>query len=149
MDLILWRHCDAAPGVPDELRPLTPLGVKEAARIGRWLAARLPPNCRIIVSPALRAQQTAQALHRGFDTDPRLASGATPDSVLAAANWPHAGGPVLVVGHQPTLGQVASLLLEGAPADRAMHAGEVLWLVNTRVQGKDVVQKVAPGPDPS
>lgn len=147
MDLILWRHCEAAPGVPDELRPLTPLGAAHAARVAHRLDARLPPNCRIIVSTALRAQQTARALHRGFDTDARVASGATPDSVLAAANWPDAGDAVLVVGHQPTLGQVASLLLEGDPVDRPMRAGEVLWLTHAHAQGKDVVQKFALGPD--
>src|SRR5689334_6020321 len=107
MDLLLWRHCDAAPGVPDELRPLTPLGAKQAARLARWLEPRLPADCRVIVSPALRAQQTAQALHRDFETDARLASGGGPDAVLAAVNWPQASGTVLVVGHQPTLGQVA------------------------------------------
>lgn len=143
MDLILWRHCDAAPGVPDELRPLTPLGAAHAARIARQLDARLPPDCRIIVSPALRARQTAQALHRDFVTDPRLACGAAPEWVLAAARWPDAGDSVLVVGHQPTLGHVASLLLEGDPADRALRAGEVLWLTSAHARGRHVVQKVA------
>jgi phosphohistidine phosphatase len=135
VELILWRHCDAAPGVPDELRPLTPLGAKQAARIARWLDVRLPPDCRIVASPALRAQQTAQSLRREFDTDRRLASGATPDGVLAAANWPEAAA-VLVVSHQPTLGQVASLLLDGEPRDRAMQTGEVLWLVNVAADAR-------------
>jgi len=145
MELILWRHCDAAPGVPDELRPLTPLGAAQAARVARRLGAQLPSNCRIIVSPALRAQQTAQALHRGFDTDLRLASGATPDSVLAAADWPDADDTVLVVGHQPTLGQVASLLLEGDPADRAMRAGEVVWLSSVgSAASATLVRSIAP-----
>lgn len=128
MDLILWRHCDAAPGVPDELRPLTPLGLAQAARIAQWLGARLPADCTIVASPALRAQQTARSLRRAFATDERLATGATADDVLAAVDWPDARPAVLVVGHQPTLGQVASLLLEGEPLDRALRTGEVLWL---------------------
>ena len=127
MDLILWRHCDAAPGVPDESRPLTPLGAKQAARVAGWLAPRLPEGCRVVVSPALRAQQTARALGRSFATDPRVAAGASAEAVLGAVNWPD-GAPVLVVAHQPTLGQVASLVLDGEADDRAMRAGEVLWL---------------------
>jgi len=128
MDLILWRHCDAAPGVPDELRPLTPLGLAQATRIAQWLDARLPADCTIVASPALRAQQTAQALRRAFGTDERLAPSTTADDVLASVNWPDARTAVLVVGHQPTLGQVASLLLAGEPLDRALRTGEVVWL---------------------
>jgi len=128
MDLILWRHCDAAPGVPDGLRPLTPLGFRQAAQIAQWLDARLPGDCTIVASPALRAQQTAQALGRAFTTDERVAPGATADMVLDAADWPDAPTSVLVVGHQPTLGLVASLLLDGEPLDRALRTGEVLWL---------------------
>jgi phosphohistidine phosphatase len=107
---------------------LTPLGVKQAAHVARWLASRLADDCRILVSPALRAQQTAQALARTFETDPRLASGSTADAVIAATNWPDASTCVLAVGHQPTLGHVASLLLEGEAADRALRTGEVLWV---------------------
>jgi len=128
MDLILWRHCHALDGVPDDARPLSPRGVKEAASIARRLAPRLPASCRLIVSPALRAQQTAQALNRPFDTVATVGTGASVASVLRAARWPHAPHTVLVVGHQPTLGCVASLLLEGDEHDRPMRAGEVLWI---------------------
>ena len=128
MDLILWRHCHALDGVPDDGRPLSPRGVKEAASIARRLAPRLPAACRVVVSPALRAQQTARALNRAFDTVATVGTGASVASVLRAAHWPHAPHTVLVVGHQPTLGCVASLLLEGQERDRPMRAGEVLWI---------------------
>jgi phosphohistidine phosphatase len=128
MDVILWRHCDAAPGVPDESRALTPRGVRQAEAMARWLLSRLPPDCRIVASPALRARQTAQALGRPFITDPRLASGTEPEDAIAAIGWPDADGTVLVVGHQPTLGRVASLLLDGETEDRSIRAGEALWL---------------------
>jgi phosphohistidine phosphatase len=96
--------------------------------MARALVARLPDDCRIVASPALRAQQTAQALGRAFVTDRRLASGVEPEDVLAAIGSADAGGMVLVVGHQPTLGRVASLMLDGEAADRAMRTGEALWL---------------------
>ncbi|MDQ2917648.1 MAG: histidine phosphatase family protein [Pseudomonadota bacterium] len=148
MDLILWRHCDAGPGVPDEARHLTPRGLKQAARVAEWLQRHLPDTCRILVSPAARAQETAQALHRPFRTVQAIGAGASVAAVLAAANWPDAREPVLVVAHQPTLGRVASMLLADEETDRAMRKGAVWWLSNRpREEGAAVVLKVAIGPD--
>ena len=73
MDLILWRHAEAEPGEPDLARELTPRGVKQARRVAKWLEPRLPDACRILVSPAARAQQTALALERKFKTKNELA----------------------------------------------------------------------------
>ena len=147
MELILWRHCDAESGTPDELRRLTPRGRAEAARMGRWLAARLTVDCRILVSPAVRAQQTAQALHRRFETVSDLASGASVDQVLRVADWPHGMTPTLIVGHEPTLGQTVSYLLSGSATDRPLAKGAVAWLVSGgREDGKAVLNIAA---DPS
>jgi phosphohistidine phosphatase len=145
MELILWRHCDAAPGVPDESRPLTPLGARQALRIANWLSTRLPHDCRIVASPALRAQQTARALGRPFETDVRVASGAAPEAVLAAAGWPD-GNTIVVVAHQPTLGQAASLLIDGEPRDRALRTGEVLWLASVGDRGRATLAHVLAPP---
>lgn len=142
MDLFLWRHADAEDGVPDELRPLTPRGMKQAARAAQWLDGHLPDACRIIVSPAIRAQQTAQALRRKFRTVPEIGTGASAADVLAAAHWPEARDAVLVVGHQPTLGRVASLLLTGEASDRSMRKGSV-WRLSQRSPGGEVELEVA------
>jgi phosphohistidine phosphatase len=148
MDLILWRHCDAEPGEPDEARRLTPRGHRQAARMAEWLQLHLPDTCRILVSPAARAQQTAQALERKFETVREIGTGASVAAVLAAVNWPEAREPVLVVGHQPTLGRVASFLLAGDEMDRAMRKGAVWWLSNrVHQEPAAVVLKVAIGPD--
>ena len=128
MELVLWRHCDAESTLPDDARRLSARGRDEAARIGRWLSPRLPADCRIIVSPALRAQQTAQALQRPFATTDQLAPGATVDDVLSAAGWPDAASTVLVVGHEPTLGAVAGVLLGARDVARPLGKGEVVWL---------------------
>ena len=146
MDVILWRHCEAAPGVPDESRMLTPRGLRQAQAMALWLLPRLPADCRIVVSPALRAQQTAQALDRTFATDRRLASGVEPEDVLAAIGGLDAGGTVLVVGHQPTLGCVASLILDGEAEDRAMRTGEALWLSGI-ADGSDATRVRSMAPD--
>ena len=128
MELILWRHCDAESGVPDDLRRLTPRGHRDAERMARWLAPRLPAQCRVLVSPAVRAQQTARALRPVFETEPALSPGATVDDVLRAVDWPGADVPTLIVGHEPTLGQVVSYLLTGEAADRPLAKGGVAWL---------------------
>ena len=103
MDLILWRHCEAEPGEPDMGRRLTSKGMKQAERMAEWLERHLPDSCRILVSPADRAQQTAQALQRKSRTVAELGPGASVSAALAAANWPDSREPVMLVGHQPTL----------------------------------------------
>jgi phosphohistidine phosphatase len=113
-----------------------------------FLERHLPDTCRILVSPADRAQQTAQALQRKFRTMPELAPGATVAGVLAAANWPDSREPVLIVGHQPTLGMVASFLLSGEEAYWAVRKGAVWWLSNRVRDGSSaIVLKVVVGPD--
>jgi phosphohistidine phosphatase len=148
MDLILWRHCEAEPGEPDLGRRLTSKGLKQAERMAGWLDSHLPDTCRVLVSPADRAQQTALALKRKFKTVPELAPGATVTAALAAANWPDSREPVLLVGHQPTLGAIASFLLSGEEAYWSVRKGAVWWLSNrAREGGAAVVLKVVVGPD--
>jgi phosphohistidine phosphatase len=148
MDLILWRHCEAEPGEPDLGRRLTSKGIKQAERMAEWLDAHLPDTCRILASPADRAQQTALALKRRFKTVPELAPGASVAGILAAANWPDSREPVLIVGHQPSLGAVASFLLSGEESYWSVRKGAVWWLSDrAREGGAAVVLKVVLGPD--
>lgn len=131
MELLLWRHCEAEPGEPDLGRALTGKGEKQARRVAAWLHAHLPDTARILVSPARRAQQTAAALAelapRKIKTVDSLAPGASAEDVLSAARWPDAKAPVVVVGHQPTLGWVASRLLTGVEAEWPVKKGAVWW----------------------
>jgi len=132
MDLILWRHAeafDADAGEDDMERALTPKGQKQARRMADWLTSQLPDSCRILVSPAVRTLQTVEPLKRKFKVVQELAPGADAEDVLMAANWPNGREPVLIVGHQPTLGQVAALLLSGQPQDWQIRKGNAWWLV--------------------
>jgi phosphohistidine phosphatase len=148
MDLILWRHAEADDGIPDGERPLTRKGHRQAAAVASWLRERLPKRSRILVSPAIRAQQTATALEQPFTTTPEIGVGTSAAQVLAAAGWPHAGDAVLIVGHQPTLGRVAALLLGGAEADWSIKKGAVWWLTRrVRNGGAQVVLRAVIGPD--
>jgi phosphohistidine phosphatase len=136
MDLILWRHAEAVDGVPDMARALTPKGEKQAAQMARWLREHLPKDTRILVSPATRAQQTARALTSQFETERAIAPGASFASLLAKTGWPEAKGAVLVVGHQPTLGEVAAMLISGHPSDWIIKKGAIMWLTH-RIRGED------------
>lgn len=128
MDMVLWRHADAEEGFPDEIRALTPRGRKQAARMAAWLEKHLPARYRLLASPATRTRQTADALGHPYKTDARLAVGASPADVLATAGWPERGGTVVVVGHQPTLGQTAALLLTGQVRNLSVRKGSLWWL---------------------
>jgi phosphohistidine phosphatase len=148
MDLILWRHAHAEDATPDLRRALTQKGERQAAHMARWLSEHLPPDVSVLVSPALRAQQTARALTAEFETEPALAPGASYASILSAAHWPETKGAVLVVGHQPGLGQVAALLLSGEPAMWTIKKGALFWVAH-RVRGEDpqVVLRAALSPE--
>ena len=114
MDLVLWRHAQAQdwePGCDDLARPLTSKGEKQAVRMAKWLDRQLPEGARIVCSPARRAEQTVAALGRKYKLDPDLSPDATAAQLLQRVQWPGASATVLVVGHQPTLGQVAAQLL--------------------------------------
>lgn len=127
MDLLLWRHAEAEDGTSDQARELTAKGVKQAAKVAGFLRQHLPEDHRILVSPAARTQQTAAAFTDHFTLAPTIAPGATARAVLHAARWPDEGGTVLVVGHQPTLGEVAAQLLGCGKCSLSMKKGALWW----------------------
>lgn len=151
MDLILWRHAEAEPlaeGGSDLERALTPRGEKQAARVAAWLDRHLPDGARVLCSPARRCEQTALSLGRKFKLRTELAPEGAPSDLLELVRWPDGKVTVLVVGHQPTLGQVAAQLL-GIPAQEcAIRKGAVWWLRSRDREGQgQVVLLTAQSPD--
>ena len=131
MDLIFWRHAEAyepLEGQDDLSRTLTPRGEKQAKRMAEWLDRQLPEGVRVLVSPAQRTLQTAMALDRKYKIREELAPSAEPDQVLLAAGWPDAKMPVLIVGHQPTLGQIIAALMGLSLQECTVRKGAVWWL---------------------
>jgi|JRYL01.1.fsa_nt_gb phosphohistidine phosphatase len=130
MDLLLWRHAEAADGTPDHTRELTQRGHKQARRMAAWLAKNHPKRMRVLVSPTVRTRQTASA----FADDFEIVNGLGPDGnvadILAATGWPDSSGAALVVGHQPALGRLAALLLSGQEADWTIKKGALWWFTN-------------------
>ena len=142
MDLILWRHAQAVTlggeSADDLQRELTTKGRQDARRMARWLVQRLPQSARIIVSPALRCQQTAEALGLRFTTVDEIAPECTVDQLFDAVGWPEAKQATLIVGHQPTLGLVASRLLANELRPWHIKKAGVWWFKGE--PGDDVVQ---------
>jgi len=149
MDLILWRHAEAEDGgfdMPDAERRLTARGEKQAREMAKWLKPRLPKKLKILVSPAARTQQTAHALALPFEIEPRIACGADVADLIdaarlsgqSAAKAAEASGAVMLVGHQPTLGRLAALLLSGAEADWSIKKGAIWWLARRNRENHDL-----------
>jgi len=160
MNLILWRHADAEDisekagdaHAGDMSRALTHRGRKQARSMAEWLSVRIEPHAHIRVSPAMRAVETAQALSDNFQTVRELSPGADVSAVLAAVGWPDglggASDTVIVVGHQPTLGRVASLLVSGTEANWTVRKGGIWWLSNRRREDEaQVVLRAVINPD--
>lgn len=148
MELILWRHAEAEDGFPDSKRALTEKGHRQAEKMAGWLKAHLDKDARILVSPAVRTQQTATALTNHFSTLETLAPGAEAQAIIDASGWPRAGGTVVIVGHQPTLGEVVSRLLNDSDAGLSIKKGAVWWLSSRkRGNGSEIVLKAVLSPD--
>ena len=124
MRLYLVRHAEAAPGEPDDLRPLTPAGHEAARALGARLAAEGVLVDAVLTSPLLRARETGAELGRTLGVEPepdeRLAPGATVDDVREAVAG--RGETVVVVGHQPDCGELVAELT-GGPAPPFPPAG--------------------------
>jgi phosphohistidine phosphatase len=147
MELILWRHAEAEDGFPDMARQLTLKGRRQARNIAAWLKPRLPDDIRILVSPAARTQQTAAALGMDFITVEGIAPDASPEALFAAAGWPDQPQSVLIIGHQPTLGEAASILLQSANPAQSIKKGAVWWFSARHGNPQDIVLKAMLTPD--
>jgi phosphohistidine phosphatase len=143
MDLILWRHAEAED-LPAHLsihksadlkRPLTERGEKQAERMAHWLRQRLPPATVVLSSPAIRTLQTAQALTGQPEVASVLEPGATVSEVLARIAWPTGPDALVLVGHQPWLGNLASFLLAGEEQPWSVSRGGIWWLTTPAPEG--------------
>jgi phosphohistidine phosphatase len=70
-----------------------------------------------------------------FELEPRIAVGTSVEDHLAVCSWPDACKPVVLVGHQPTLGSLAAYLLTGSEADWSIRKGSCWWFVSRAQRG--------------
>jgi phosphohistidine phosphatase len=127
VELILWRHAEAEDGGDDMARALTKRGHRQAALMAAWLGRRVDAKWLVLCSPARRAVQTVEPLRRPFEVRDRLSPMAGSQDVLRESGWPDAKANVIVVGHQPTLGQVAASLMGAGLGDISMRKGAIWW----------------------
>lgn len=126
--LVLLRHGKSAyPAdvTADHDRPLAPRGAREAALAGHWLRANLPPVQAVLCSTATRTRQTLDrtAISAPVRYVDRL-YGAVPGTVIAEINTVAVDvTTLLVVGHEPTMSQVALGLADPRSSDRGAAAG--------------------------
>ena len=149
MELILWRHADAEDPGPkgDFARELTRKGRKQANAMADWLRPRLEGEWTILTSPAARAIQTLAPLDMPFEVRPRLDPAHGASDMLREAGWPDADR-VIVVGHQPTLGEVAAMLMGGGAGDIAVRKGAIWWFVARERDGrKEALLRAVLDPD--
>ncbi|MDR0777254.1 MAG: phosphohistidine phosphatase SixA [Azonexus sp.] len=137
MDLLLWRHAEAEAEADDDLkRPLTERGQQQAKAMAAWIKAHQPKGLRILASPAVRTRQTAEVLQLPFEIERGIAPGACVSALIATSGWPQAAGAVLLVGHQPSLGRLAALLLAGHEAEWSIKKGALWWFTNRVRRGE-------------
>ncbi len=122
MDLVLVRHgaaedreSFAASGRPDAERPLTERGRRKLDGTARGLRALVPRLERIATSPLVRARQTAAILAESYaGPEPlairELAPGASRTSLLRWLRRQPREGALVLVGHEPDLGDLARWL---------------------------------------
>ena len=147
MDLILWRHAEAEDGEPDARRALTSKGKRHAARVGEWLDQQLPEQCRVLVSPAVRCQQTADGLGRRYTVHEALNTDSTAERMLEACGWPGHRFPALLIGHQPLLGELAALILAGAQQPWNIRKAGVFWIKGSDAEDSLPFIRLAVGPE--
>lgn len=121
MRIYFLRHGDAAvdPSLHDSERPLTELGRRQAQTVARFFLRTNTNIASIFCSPLLRAQQMAQPVReqlavKDFHLTECLVPGNNPRPLLEQFNGRQADS-VLLVGHEPLLSELISMLVSGGP----------------------------------
>ena len=147
-NLILWRHAEAQDILlagNDISRELTTKGATQAAMMAAWIKQHLPKDICIIASPAVRAEQTVQALDLPYKINKNLLPEASIDGVLQLVQeiFQQENSNIMLVGHQPWLGQVAAYFLQIQPAEISIKKSTVWWLEQKITAQKIKAQEVS------
>lgn len=134
-NILLWRHADAElaqlvlRAEDDMTRALTPKGKHQAKIMARWLKSHQPKHTQVLASPALRALETAEALHSNIAVLEALKPGASLQAVLQTLeNLEAPKENLLIVGHQPWLGALAAHLTGCGEENIHIKKGAIWWL---------------------
>jgi phosphohistidine phosphatase len=117
--LLLVRHAKAVQdAATDELRPLAARGHRDAETAGRWLAELGITLDLVVVSPAVRAQETWAEIAAAVDadhvlTDERIYDNTVDDLLAVLADVSEEDASVALVGHNPSMHGLAVTLDDG------------------------------------
>jgi phosphohistidine phosphatase len=139
MDLVLWRHAEAVDWQQDcdDLdRALTARGYKQSIRMAEWLERQLPESTRIFSSPARRCEDTVCRLNRKYKVNKDLLPDTDASNILTFLQWPNAKATVLLVAHQPMIGQIVAQSLGLQSTECAIRKGSVWWLRSREREGQ-------------
>lgn len=141
-NLILWRHAEAemhSKTGADADRALTKAGLKDAAKMAKWLNQHLPPNTEVLCSPARRCIETASALQKLNQIEIKvvdfLSVDSTAEIIAQKVCNSDSNKTTLVIGHQPNLGLVITKLLGMNESACAVKKGAAWWLRQREVDG--------------
>ncbi|MPZ40202.1 MAG: histidine phosphatase family protein [Rhizobiales bacterium] len=135
MRLMIFRHAKAekgAPGARDRDRPLNPRGLKEAPRMGVYMARHKLVPRHALVSPSRRTRETwdglAAALPAGIPVffEDRLYDAAPEALVAVIKETPTSVPTLIVVGHNPGLHETARMLIAAGDVEARERLNEGL-----------------------
>jgi phosphohistidine phosphatase len=136
-NIIFWRHAEAeeySESGADRDRALTKKGRKDARKMAKWLSEHLPENAKVFCSPAKRCQETAAALSKFSTLDINVVGFLNTDSTVEIITQKlineedDINTTFLIVGHQPTLGQLIAKRLGMQQNACVVKKGTVWWL---------------------
>ena len=145
MDLIFWRHAETAhavDGQSDSDRELSPRGERQAQRMAHWLERQLPESTKILCCPTVRTEQTVSPLGRKYKLRDELSPNASIEDVLALVQWPINKSNVLLVTHQPLIGEVIKKLLQIQIPEVVIRKGSVWWLRSRNKEDEEQIMLV-------
>ncbi|MDP8567992.1 SixA phosphatase family protein [Methylophilus aquaticus] len=129
-NLILWRHAEAEVlqhGQRDMDRVLTAKGHKQAKQMAGWLKRYLPKSTYVLVSPAQRTLETAAYWGDDWQEEPRIAPERPIQPIMQLmAQSPYQN--LMLVGHQPWIGELAADCLGIEEGQLSIKKGAVWWL---------------------
>ncbi|MGE0384211.1 MAG: histidine phosphatase family protein [Gammaproteobacteria bacterium] len=121
--LLLMRHAksDRDAGAPNDFeRPLAARGLRDAPRMGAWLAGRGVRPDLVLCSPARRARDTLLLMLAAMPGvpppirwEPGIYEAAVPDLCRVLASAPEEDRSVMLVGHNPGLEDLLRFLVSG------------------------------------
>ncbi|MDB4958943.1 MAG: Phosphohistidine phosphatase SixA [Myxococcales bacterium] len=156
MHLFVIRHAiaeDVAPGGDDADRKVTSSGERKFKRVVRGLRALGWHFDRVLSSPWARAARTAELLAPVSDgtpiTTPLLTEPPRPEllAMIAESSSPAKRHATALVGHEPWLGELVSLLVYGDTVHGEpllLKKGGVIWVQGSSVAGGMMLRALLP-----